>query len=193
MSDSYETANGFDPKDSSAAATDSDRDGITNADEVAMGTDPNSSDSDRDGQNDGSEQNSSSNPNETESKNDSNDSSNEIIVDNNTTVNSDQDNTSKTEGASDGSSNNETSYKKSITSKDDDENVSLTFNSGDTVYNFTTNNFNVDYNDSTLNKLYNELSNSPIKLKIIGHTDSTGDLDLMIIYLLKEQNLSTFF
>ena len=42
--------------------TDSDGDGITNANEVAMGTNPKSADSDGDGQNDGSEQNSGSDP-----------------------------------------------------------------------------------------------------------------------------------
>ena len=54
---------------------------------------------------------------------------------------------------------------------------SLTFSSGETIYNFATNNFKIEDSDSTLNKLYNELSNSSIKLRIIGYTDSTGDVD----------------
>jgi outer membrane protein OmpA-like peptidoglycan-associated protein len=177
MSDSYETANGFDPNDSSDAATDSDGDGITNANEVAMGTDPKSVDSDGDGQNDGSEQNSGSDT--------SNGSSTYADADNisdtgKVAVSSDSDNTASENTIDTNSGANGTSQ---VDTKNDGNTSkdgiigSLTFSSGETIYNFATNNFKIDDSDSTLNRLYNELSNSSIKLRIIGYTDSTGDVD----------------
>ena len=68
MSDDYESSKGFDPNDSGDATIDSDGDGIANAEEVAMGTDPNNSDSDGDGQSDGSEKNSGSDPNNSDDR-----------------------------------------------------------------------------------------------------------------------------
>jgi len=179
MSDSYETANGFDPNDSSDAATDSDGDGITNANEVAMGTDPKSADSDGDGQNDGSEQNSgsdTSNGSSTYADADANNISDTGKV----AVSSDSDNTASENTIDTNSGANGTSQ---VDTKNDGNTSkdgiigSLTFSSGETIYNFATNNFKIDDSDSTLNRLYNELSNSSIKLRIIGYTDSTGDVD----------------
>ena len=177
MSDSYETANGFDPNDSSDAATDSDGDGITNANEVAMGTNPKSADSDGDGQNDGSEQNSGSDTsNDTSTYADADKISDTGKV----AVSSDSDNTASENAIDTNSGANGTSQ---VDTKNDGNTSkdgiigSLTFSSGETIYNFATNNFKIEDSDSTLNKLYNELSNSSIKLRIIGYTDSTGDVD----------------
>ena len=181
MSDSYETANGFDPNDSSDAATDSDGDGITNANEVAMGTNPKSADSNGDGQNDGSEQNSGPDTsNDTSTYADADADADKISDTDKVAVSSDSDNTASENATDTNSGANESSQADTKndgnTSKDGIIN-SLTFSSGETIYNFATNNFKIDDSDSTLNKLYNELSNSSIKLRIIGYTDSTGDVD----------------
>ena len=189
MSDSYETANGFDPNDSSDAATDSDGDGITNANEVAMGTNQKSADSDGDGQNDGSEQNSGSNPSNgssTYADADADADADKISDTGKVAVSSDSDNTDSENAIDTNSGANGTSK---VDTKDDgitskDGIGSLTFSSGETIYNFATNNFKIDDSDSTLNRLFNELSNSSIKLRIIGYTDSTGDVDF-------NENLST--
>ena len=155
---------------------DADGDGISNIDEVAIGTDPDNPDSDGDGQNDGSEQNSGSDPSNSESTyadadgitnanvvavgTGSKSSDSDAAIDNNSGANGTPEVDTKDDG---------NTFKDGI--------VSLTFSSGQTIYNFATNNSKVDDSDSTLNKLYKELSNSSIKLKIIGHTDSTGDVD----------------
>jgi len=49
MPDIYETANNLDPLNASDAALDADKDGLSNAREYALGTDPNQADSDEDG------------------------------------------------------------------------------------------------------------------------------------------------
>jgi outer membrane protein OmpA-like peptidoglycan-associated protein len=178
MSDSYETANGFDPNDSSDAATDSDGDGITNANEVAMGTNPKSADSNGDGQNDGSEQNSSSDPSNGSSAYADADAD-KVSNTGKVAVSSDSDNTASENAIDTNSGAIETSQvdTKNEANSSKDGIGSLTFSSGETIYNFATNNFKIDDSDSTLNKLYNELSGSSIKLRIIGYTDSTGDVD----------------
>ena len=177
MSDSYETANGFDPNDSSDADTDSDGDGITNANEVAMGTNPKSADSNGDGQNDGSEQNSGSDPSNGSSAYADADAD-KVSNTGKVAVSSDSDNTASENAIDTNSGANETSQvdTKNEANSSKDGIGSLTFSSGETIYNFATNNFKIDDSDSTLNKLYNELSGSSIKLRIIGYTDSTGDV-----------------
>jgi|GEM_PF-1271156 len=55
MRDSWELDNGLDPTDPSDAATDLDGDGLSNGDEFALGTNPNSADTDGDGVSDGDE------------------------------------------------------------------------------------------------------------------------------------------
>ena len=178
MSDSYETANGFNPNDSSDAAKDADGDGITNANEVAMGTDPNNPDSDSDGQNDGSEQNSGSGPSNGSSA-DADAEADKVSKSEKVVVSSDSDNTDSDYALDTNSGTNGTSQ---VDTKDDGNSSkdgigSLTFSSGETIYNFPTNNFKIKDSDPTLNKLFNELFNSSIKLKVIGYTDSTGDIN----------------
>ena len=179
MSDSYETTNGFDPNDSSDAATDADGDGITNANEVAMGTDPNNPDSDGDGQNDGSELQIVDRSNGTSTYTDADKIADKISDTGKVAVSSDSDNTDSddtTDTNSDANTSSQVDIKdEGNTSKDGIG--TLTFTSGETIYNFATNKFKIDDSDPTLNKLYDELSNSSIKLRIIGHTDNTGDID----------------
>ena len=141
-----------------------------------MGTDPKSANSDADGQNDGSEQISGSDTSNDTSKYADAD---KISDTDKVAVSSDSDNTASENAIDTNSGVNGTSQ---VDTKDDansskDGIGSLTFSSGETIYNFATNNFKIDDSDSTLNRLFDELSNSSIKLRIIGYTDSTGDVD----------------
>ena len=79
-----------------------------------------------------------------------------------------------TNGASSGVSNTNGEKTGGVTS---DDNSNISFESGDTIYNFSTNSFAIDINDSALNSLYGEISNSSLNIKIIGHTDNTGDVE----------------
>jgi outer membrane protein OmpA-like peptidoglycan-associated protein len=146
-----------------------------------MGTDPNNSDSDGDGQSDGSEQNSGSDPNNSDDR--------YVDSDGDGIANADEvamgTDPNNSDSDSD-SSNSDSSANEKVLSETDsnvsgsDEKTStdssvISFNSGDIIYQFSTNISEIDDNDSKLNKLLNELSNSSTKLTLIGHADSTGE------------------
>jgi outer membrane protein OmpA-like peptidoglycan-associated protein len=68
MSDVFEKANGFDLNDPSDAVSDKDEDGLSNVDEMILGTEPSKVDSDGDGQSDAAEKLALSNPMDKTSK-----------------------------------------------------------------------------------------------------------------------------
>ena len=142
---------------------DDDKDGIANVDEIEMGTDPNNPDSDGDGQSDGSEQNSGSDPKDAEDTYADADGDGQNDVTDSTNGDS-----SDVSDATDGEQTGDVLS---------DDNSNISFESGDTIYNFSTNSFTIDINDSALNSLYGEISNLSLNIKIVGHTDNTGDVD----------------
>jgi outer membrane protein OmpA-like peptidoglycan-associated protein len=146
-----------------------------------MGTNPNNTESYGDGMSDSYELSNASSDSGVNSDKDRAANTDPVSMENtsNSDLSESEESSASNSAISSGNNSNKTNNSESgINSTDknsSDSNFAVSFESGDTIYQFPINMSGINDNDPTLNKLLNEFIDLSVKLTIVGHTDSTGD------------------